>query len=202
MNGLPLGKTSKYMKANLLAEVGGKRYKVGWFMFASDGGFHAQFHYAAPVTAIGQEVLSDGVLRPVTEVDLSQVPEVHRHDVHLSLHPSGRLHVRSGENPCLMAADVGLWLPLTKPRLLGYLFSPPIRELAAQTASKFQDRVLAVSDLDSGLRATITLLPKKPIWPARKVLMGVCPKCNVGIEIDAVKPATPGIHLMTTLLDH
>ena len=201
MNRLPLGKTSKYMKANLLAETDGNRYKVGWFRFASDGGFHAQFHYTEPVTAAGEEVLSEGLLKPLTEVDLTSVPEAHRHDVHLSLHPSGRLHVRSRENPCLVAIDVGPWLPLQEPRLLGYLFSPPLRQLAFQATFKFQDRVFVVNDLDCGLRATITLLPKKPIWPARKVLMGVCRKWNVGIEIEAVKPATPGIHLMTTLSD-
>jgi len=194
--GVPiLGKSGRFQKTTLLAKCAGELYKVGWIRFASDGGLYAQFHQTEPVVARGEAIQSGGQLTPATEVDLAAVPEKHRVDVHLSLHPSGELHVRSGRNTPLVRWNIGSWLPPKAPSLLAHLFSPPISQLLTQSQPRPQDRVFSLADVDSGVRATITLLPKGLI-PQRGVLMGISPRYNVAVEIGVVRPATPGIYLV------
>jgi hypothetical protein len=193
MNKDIFGKTAKFQKAKLLVAFEGQLYKVGWFSFARDGGFYAQFNYKEPITAIGQAVQSSGAIKKITEEDVSHIPLDDRCDVHLSLHPSGQFHVRSGERRPVVEIDVGHWLPLTTPRPLGHLFSPAVRSLPKQKDCGGQDRVTAVSCLDCGVRATITLLPLLPVGYVLRepALMGVSPRFNICVSISEVNPPTP-----------
>jgi hypothetical protein len=198
MNELPLGTTGKFQKANLLASLQGRFYKLGWFRFASDGGLYAQFHYDAPVHCMGEAVQATGLLQPRTCEDLTHRSASERTNVHFSLHPSGVVHVRSGEDRPLVERDFGQWLPPKVPCLLGYLFSPAVGDLESKATKKFQDRAFRIDCPESGIRATITLLPKG-YRPTQLALMGVSPKYNVCVTVAAVNPATPGIYFVTDL---
>ncbi len=193
MANLPLGKTGKFQKANLLASFKGELFKVGWIRFASDGGMYAQFHYKAPITCVGEAIQASGLLQARTREDLTHCPLDMRSNVHLSLHPSGKIHVRSNRQKPIIELDFGQWLPVSKPCLLGYFFSPAVGTLDRQEKPKFQDRVFSVARPEDGIRATITVLPKD-FHPTQPALMGVSPRYNIGVTIAAVSPPTPSIY--------
>ena len=194
------GTTGKYRKTRLLVRHQNTYFVLGWMQFASDGGFYCQVHFTAPATVSGIAWVEDGLLKPKTAVNITDLPESQRRDLHFTLHPSGVLHVRSGKEKCIANLDLGKWLPLRKPSLLAHIFTPRVGDLPVAKGRTGSDRSCQVNSLDAGLRLDIKLLPRNVAPKSLGVALGgISPRYNLLVEFSAIPARGQAVCLATDL---
>lgn len=154
-----LGPTKRHRHQDILVGCRGKTYALGWILFGKDGSLYFHRRGQLPVTEIGIAVNEGGKLVDKESADISSLPTEFRIGTHLSLHPSGEVHVKSGKGHRLCVGSIGCWLPVRQAFSFAYVFTEPIGNLPepagiAQTGPKFD-----VQDPSCSLRLDFVIAP-------------------------------------------
>lgn len=154
-----LGATKPHRQQDIIVGCQGKTYALGWILFGKDGSLYFHRKGQGPVTEIGIAMLREGKLVDTQSTDISSLPLEFRVGTHLSLHPSGQVHVKSGAGHKVCVGDVGPWLPVAQSFTIAYVFTEPVCSLppvrnSKQLASKFE-----LADPGCSLKLDIVIAP-------------------------------------------
>ena len=152
-----LGKTKRFRQQNIVVCCQGVDRKIGWLLFGKkDKSFYIYQSGKSPVIQVGTAILKNGKFVKQNSMDVTDLPLDIRAGTHLSLHPTGEAHVKSGANKCLTVANIGQWLPVRQPFTFAYWFTAPVGTLSeANTAG----RAFEVADPSKSLRLDIIISP-------------------------------------------
>jgi hypothetical protein len=114
---------------------------------------------ANPITEVGTALPIGGKLVWTERSDMTGIALPSRSGTHISLHPSGQVHLKGGDGHRLTVAEVRGWFPVTTEFLFAYWFTPPVRSLPPAEAGAAQG--FPVDDSASSLRLEVTICPPK-----------------------------------------
>ena len=124
-----MGPTKKFRQQNIDVSCEGKRRRVGWLLFGTDGSLYFHPKGKSPVIQVGNAVQRDGKLVKADSHDISPIPLEDRTGIHLSLHPGGRVHVKGSAGKAITVAEIGPWMPVRRAFVFAYVFTVPIGAL-------------------------------------------------------------------------
>jgi len=105
---------------------------------------------------VGDGVLCDGKLIKTSVTDMTSSSLEHRTGTHISLHPSGEAHVKSGSRAVIVAANIGQWLPVRRAFVFAHWFTAAIRTLPLAQGG---GPAFGVADASKSLRLDIVICP-------------------------------------------
>lgn len=137
---------------------------------------------------------ADSRLAPIApERSLSDLPSAACKDFHLSLHPSGHVHLRAHGAKPFASDDMGTWLPVTTVRNWAYFFSDPLDCLGLVTQLRRRDAVVAFPEGNASVEVHIDLIPSAQPYPlhstALDTVIGLAPP-HYGLRV-SVFPYKP-----------
>jgi len=154
-----LGPTKRHRQQDILVGCQGKTYALGWILFGRDGSLYFHRRGQSPVTEIGMAVKQEGKLVTTQATDISSLPLEARVGTHLSLHPSGQVHVKGGRGHKLSVGSIGAWLPVREAFTFAHVFTEPIRSLREADQAAKAAKALQVADPASSLRLDVIVAP-------------------------------------------
>ena len=151
------GTTNRNRKLYLELKCQNSFRQIGWLLFGKDGSLYFHRKGQSPILEVGNAIVKEGKLIKTDKIDISSVLDEQKVGTHLSLHPSGEVHVKSyGQKP-LTVSNIGTWLPVIKPFLFAYIFTEPVGKLEVVERSNTN---WIVNDPDKSVRLDIIISPQ------------------------------------------
>lgn len=152
--------------------------EFGWLEFKKDGSLHFGFtDKAFRVRLSGDAVLTkEGQFRTLTQTSSAGLPDKAIDNSHVSLHPSGVCHVRSGIEQPVIEINIGEWLPVEKPFLWLVIYTDPFYHLSPKHRRKgiqLNAFLLDVQNINQSLKFQVDIIPQnRPFLSQRKDVIG------------------------------
>lgn len=190
-----MGPTKKSRQLNIDVSCQGKRRRVGWLLFGTDGSLYFHPKGKSAVVQIGNAIQKDGKLVRLDSNDLSPIPMEDRTGIHLSLHPSGLVHVKGSTGNKITAANIGPWTPVKRSFVFAYIFTVPIGNLPeVQEAGPAKE----LGDPGKSLRLDLIISPLNekdghthvPYYRST-ICVGFSPRYAVLVNATPVAPCEP-----------
>ncbi len=151
-----MGPTKKFRLQNIILSCQGTRRGIGKLLFGPNGSLYFFPKWKSPVTEIGNAIQKDGKLIKGAPQDISSLSLEDRTRIHLSLHPSGQVHIKSSNRKELTVAQIGPWLPVTQPFTFAYIYTAPVGTLPeVQTSGPAKE----CNDPEKSLRLDVIISP-------------------------------------------
>ena len=200
-----MGAENRFRRQHIDIVCEGKARRIGSLRFGKDGSFYFFRKGKTPIAEMGSAVLKDGSLIKTDSADLSSVPLEKRRGVHVSLHPSGQIHVKAAQYEPLTIGNIGPWLPVQRTFVFAYVYTEPVGNLAI---AKKSNAIWTARDSKKSLKLDILISPMvnvygsiklvrdakcKPILTDRPstVYIGLSPRYQVFVNITLI-PACVG----------
>ena len=151
-----MGPTKKFRQQNIDVLCDGKRRRIGWLLFGRDGSLYFHPKGKSPVIHVGKAVQKDGKLVKLDSHELSAISLEDRTGIHLSLHPSGRVHVKGSTRKEITVAEIGPWLPVRRRFVFAYVYTVPVGDLPEVSEA---GPATEVGDQGKSLRLDLILSP-------------------------------------------
>ena len=193
-NGI-LGPTKRFRQQNIDVLCHGKCRRIGWLLFGKDGSFYFHPKGKSPVIQVGNAVQEDGKLVKLDSHELSAIPLEGRTGIHLSLHPSGRVHVKGSAGKEITVAEIGPWLPVRRRFVFAYVYTVPVGNLPEVSEA---DPATEMRDPGRSLRLDLMLCPlneedgqvRVPYYHST-IYVGFSPRYAVLVNATPVPPCEP-----------
>ena len=124
-----MGVADRHRRLNIVLNCQGKGRKAGWMLFGKDGSFYFHPQGKNPVVEVGEAVKTEDVFVKRRAIDVTGRVLEERSGIHVSLHRSGRVHVRGTGGEPLVATDFGAWLPVETAFTFAYIFTQPVADM-------------------------------------------------------------------------
>jgi hypothetical protein len=131
-------------------------YQIGKIWFGRDHSIYFSFKEKIFLLEMGDAVIKDGSFRTTSYEDLSQIPISQRNNIHLSLHPSGEIHLKSDGQKPVTKMNIGKWFPVKKEFIFAHIYTCRIRDLKVIKTSK---NPWEVYDPDTAIRLDFVIKP-------------------------------------------
>lgn len=154
-----LGSTKRHRQQDILIGCLGKTYELGWILFGKDGSLYFHRRGRLPITEIGMAVNEGGKLIDIESTNILSLPIEYRIGAHLSLHSSGKVHVKSGRGRKLCVGNIGAWLPVQQAFIFAHVFTEPVGNLPETPTKAQMARLLEIQDPLRSLRLDIIIAP-------------------------------------------
>lgn len=153
-----MGDTDRHRRLNILVSSGGQVHRIGKLLFGKkDASFYIFLAGRDPIVEVGTAISHGGTLVPISRSNKTDVPMLPQSGSHVSLHPSGEVHVKTSAGDVLTAARIGPWLPVQEKFVFAYWFTAPIRALPLAPTGAPQG--FPVADSSKSLRLEIVICP-------------------------------------------
>lgn len=199
-----MGTQGKFRRTFIDVLCEGKARRIGWLLFGQDGSLYFHPKGKTPIGAIGRAKLKNGTFIKIDSADLSSIPLAKRSGVHLSLHPSGQVHVKAPGHDPLTIDNIGSWLPVRHSFVFGYVYTDPVQSLPIVEKS---NAIWIVPDSEKSLEVDILILPRANISAPVKavkyiktrttltsrpspVYIGFSPRYRVVVNISIIAPCS------------
>jgi len=181
-----LGKSDKIRTLNLDLKSQEIFRRIGWFKFGKDGSLYFHLKGKSPIVQMGEAAINDGMLVKTKSEDISSITDERKTGTHLSLHPSGEVHVKSHGQEPLVVSNIGEWLPVKTPFTFAYIITEPIENIVTVDKSATQ---WIINDPSKSIKLDVVIYPVyqkngKRYFPlyASTVWLGVSPVYSVLIN--------------------
>ena len=196
------GKTERFRRLFLDLKCRGSFRRIGWLLFGKDGSLYFHIKGRSPILQAGYALVKDGKLIKGKAIDLSSIPNEQKIGTHLSLHPSGEVHVKCHGQKRLLASNIGSWLPVQRPFTFVYIFTESVENLAMVENS---DTEWTVDDPGKSLRLNIVVCPRyqkagiscDPFYEST-VCLGLSPHYAVLINANVLPPCESHIFFLAS----
>ena len=199
-----LGSTKRHRHQDILAGCQGKTYVLGWILFGKDGSLYFHRRGKLPVTEIGIAASKGGKLITTESADISSLALESRVGTHLSLHPSGQVHVKSGTGHRICVGSIGPWLPVQQAFTFAHVFTEPIGSLPETCGNKQPSRMVQGSDLGCSLRLDLIIAPLnekdgkvRVPFPVSTIFVGLSPRYAVLVNAAPHAACEPRIYFLS-----
>ncbi len=198
-----LGATKRHRKLDILVSCEGTTRAIGWLLFGkTDQSLYIHQAGKSPIIKVGNAVLRDGRLVPISEKDVARLCETQRSGTHISLHPSGEVHMKSADGTKITAASIGRWLPVTVPFVFAYWFTGIIETLPLSDCG---GPAFEVADAGKSLRLDVVVSPlqrkdQKAYVPYQKntSFLGWSPHYVVLLNATVISPCEPCVFFLAS----
>ena len=198
-----LGASKRHRRQDLLISCRGSIHNLGWILFGNDGSLYFHRKGELPVTHVGVAVSEGGKLTDKESLDVSDLPLQCRKGTHLSLHPGGEVHIKSGGGKKLCVGNIGPWLPVREAFSVAYVFTEPVGNLPTVDSKKRSPRLVQVPDPNSSLRLEVIVAPLTEydgrsgvLSEHSTILVGLSPKYGVRLNAAIHPPCEPRIFFL------
>ncbi len=200
-----LGPTKRHRLQDILIGSEGKTYALGWILFGKkDQSLYFHRRGRSPVTEMGIAVKKEDKLITTQSVDVSSLPLESRVGIHLSLHPSGEVHVKSGNGHRLCVGSIGPWLPVRQVFTFAHVFTEPLAFLPETDNVKQPVQMVQVGDPKKSLRLDIIVVPLNEDhgmahvpFMVSTIFLGLSPRYAVLINAHLLSPCEPRIYFLS-----
>jgi hypothetical protein len=179
----------------------GKAHKIGWLEFGRDGSLYLQIYASQPIVDIGTAVLKNSILTKTASQGVGTIPLDERTGVHLSLHPSGKVHIRRGRKRPIVVTHLGCWLPVIVPFVFALVFTEAVNSLPRVQA---KGQMYDVPDPGDSLRLEVVISPlyedagqaHVPLCKST-VCVGFSPRYAVLLNLTPIQSCEPHIFFLS-----
>lgn len=141
---------------NLDIKSQGIIHQIGWFKFGKDSSLYFHLKGKSPVVQIGEAVLKDGMLVKTKSEDISSISDERKTGTHLSLHPSGVVHVKNHGQEPLIVSNIGQWLPVKIPFTFAYIVTESVENIDTVDESTTQ---WIIDDPSKSIKFDVVICP-------------------------------------------
>jgi len=104
-----MGSTDRHRRLNILVSSDGQVRRIGKLLFGKkDASFYIFLAGRDPIVEVGTAISHGGRLVPISRSNNTDVPMLPQSGIHVSLHPSGEVHVKTSARDVITAASVVL----------------------------------------------------------------------------------------------
>jgi hypothetical protein len=197
-----MGPTKKFRRQIIDFSCQGKRRRIGRLLFGNDGSLYFFPKWKSAVIQIGNATQKDGKLIKSTSSELSSLPPDDRTGIHLSLHPSGQVHVMSSNRKQLTVAQIGPWLPVRQPFVFAHVYTESVGMLPEVRMS---GPATEFGDPKKSLRLDIIICPLNEKagqahvpFHHSTIYIGLSPRYAVLLNATAIPPCEPQFFFLTS----
>ena len=184
-----MGCSKKFRRQHIDIWCQGKRRSVGQVLFGlRDESFYYYPRGQPPIVEVGYAVSKPGKVPKPDLKDISELPVTDRIGLHISLHPSGEIHLRNTSHRDLLCHNIGKWLPVRRVFRLASHVTPPIGKLPE---IKRSGPACKVQNPEKSLKLRILIGPIGTTPSANNIWYGVSPDYVALVEAEMIPPQRP-----------
>lgn len=154
---------------------------------------------------VGAASLNNGTISFDSSLSLEDIPSEERRNTHISLHPTGRCHIRATEAQPISQHNLEGWFPVQREFDWIHAYSGPIGSLPQVDKLGKRDAVMPLSSIDISARLHVSIHPRTadcsvPLVNERiYTFAGISPHHIVRISVDEHPAVIPTIVIRESL---